>query len=209
VFTNNPSEVPTHQTTPSAGDVVAMLLLGWPELKPNGARTLAAQFMAETGGGKFCFNWNLGNVKAAPTDMHMYLMNVWECDTPASAAIQVQNASGLAHIATPEEILQHGWSCPGSVVVVFQPPHPQCRFRAYPTLALGAQHWLGYHQRLARTNVGYLTAVNAGDIRTVAHLLKLAHYYTAAETDYVKNMTAQKNVIDQKLGPLQQTPGAG
>ena len=70
LFTTNPNEVPTAQTTPSAADVVAMLLKCWPDLSQNGARTLAAQFMAETGGGKFCFNWNLGNVNSGVTSSH-------------------------------------------------------------------------------------------------------------------------------------------
>ena len=51
LFTTNPNEVNTSQTTPAARDVVAMLLPAWPDLNQNGARTLAAQFMAETGGG--------------------------------------------------------------------------------------------------------------------------------------------------------------
>jgi hypothetical protein len=201
-FTTNPNEVPTQQTTPAVADVVAMLLQVWSDLKPNGARTLAAQFMAETGGGRFCFNWNLGNVKAGPNDSHMYLKNVWECDTPAGAATQVQNAGGLAHIATPQEIQQHGWTCNQSVVV-FQPPHAQCRFRAYASLALGAQLWLGHHQKIAQTNPAYLTAINAGDIPTVAHILSLAHYYTAPEAAYAQGMISQKKVIDQTLGPIQ------
>ena len=74
-YTSNPNEVPTQTTTPSALDVVNMLLHVWTALNQNGARTLTAQFMAETGEGRFCFNWNLGNVKAAATDPHMYLHN--------------------------------------------------------------------------------------------------------------------------------------
>jgi len=203
VFTTNPNEVPTQQTTPAVADVVAMLLQVWSDLKPNGARTLAAQFMVETGGGRFCFNWNLGNVKAGPNDPHMYLKNLWECYPPADAATQVQNSGGLAHIATPQEIQQHGWNCNQNVVVVFEPPHAQCRFHAYPSLALGAQLWLGHHQKIAQTNADYLTAINAGDLPTVAHILSLAHYYTAPEAAYVQGMTSQKKVIDQTLGPIQ------
>jgi hypothetical protein len=184
-----------------AADVVAMLLKWWPDLSQTGARTLAAQFMAETAGGKYCFNWNLGNVKAGPNDPHMYLHNVWECDTPGGAAIQVQNSNGLAHIALPEEIKQHGWRC-AEAVVVFQPPHAQCRFRAYESLSVGAQLWLGHHQKIAKSNVDYVKAINAGDIPAVAHFLKLAHYYTAPEDAYASGMASQKKVIDQKLGPI-------
>jgi hypothetical protein len=178
-----------------------MLLSTWPELNQNGARTLAAQFMAETGGGRFCFNWNLGNVKAGANDPHMYLQNVWECDTAAGAAAQVQKANGLAHIATAQEIKQHGWRC-ADTVVVFQPPHAQCRFRAYPTLATGAQLWVGRHKKIGTAQVDYLKVINLGDIAAVAHCLKVARYYTAPEADYAKGMSAQRKIIDQALGPI-------
>lgn len=200
-YTDNPNEVPTETTTPSAGDVVAMLLKSWTDLTADGARTLAAQFMAETGGGRFCFNWNLGNVKAKSTDPHMYLHNVWECDSETGAKSQVENSGGLAHVASVDEIRQHGWNCPKSTVV-FQPPHAQCRFRAYSSLADGAVRWLTHHQAIAAKNPDFLKALNAGDTSAVAHALKLAGYYTASEASYASGMAAQKKKIDQALGPV-------
>ena len=201
IFTNNPNEVSTKTTTPSPGEVVSMLLLSWTALNANGARTLAAQFMAETAGGRFCFNWNLGNVKSGPDDLHMYLRNVWECDTVAGALAQVSKSGGLAHVATAEEIKQRGWNCTNAVVV-FQPPHPQCRFRAYSSLADGAQRWLNHHKSIALKNITFLTSLNAGDTAAVAHALKLAGYYTAPEADYAKGMASQKAKIDLVLGPI-------
>ncbi len=202
LFTTNPNEANTQLTTPSAGAVVSMLLSNWTDLNQNGARTLAAQFMAETGGGKSCFNWNLGNVKSGPDTPHMYLRNVWECDTPAGAATQVANSNSLGHIATAQEIKDHGWDCKGAVVVVFQPPHAQCRFRAYANLQEGAKIWLDRHRKMALSNAEYLKAVNAGDTAAVAHFLRLARYYTAPEANYAAGMASQKKVIDTLLGPI-------
>jgi hypothetical protein len=200
-YTDNPKEEITHNTKPSAQDVVSMLLRIWPELGQTGARTLAAQFMAETGGGNYCFNWNLGNVKAGSNEPHMYLRGVWEVDSPSGAQGQVARANGLAHIATPAEIAQKGWRCPaGMAIVVFEPPHPQCRFRAYSSLEDGAQRWLGHHRRIANTNQNYLPALTRGDIAAVAHALKLAGYYTAGEADYARAMTRAKQDIDRILG---------
>ncbi|MEP6534936.1 MAG: hypothetical protein ABJF23_06450 [Bryobacteraceae bacterium] len=201
LFTSNPNEVSTRRTTPSSQEVVSMLLLSWTALGANGARTLAAQFMAETASGRFCFNWNLGNVKSGPDDTHMYLHNVWECDTDAGALAQVAKSGGLAHVATAEEIKQRGWNCTNAVVV-FQPPHAQCRFRAYASLADGAQKWLGHHKSIALKNPGFLPSLNTGDTAAVAHALKLAGYYTAPEADYAKGMAAQKKKIDAELGPI-------
>jgi hypothetical protein len=200
-YTDAANEFPVQRTTPTAAQVVGMLQLSWPELTPNGARTLTAQFMAETGGGKYCFNWNLGNVKAGANDPHMYLANVWECDSQAGADGQVARAGGLARIATAEESAKHGWKCP-NVVVVFSPPHAQCRFRAYSSLADGAQRWLSHHKTIAANNPDFLTAINAGDVAAVAHSLKMARYYTAAEADYARAMTRTKADIDKQLGPL-------
>ncbi len=202
-YTTSANEVPVQRTTPTAAQVVSALLFAWPDqLTNNGARTLAAQFMAETGNGRYCFNWNLGNVKSGATDQHMYLANVWECDTQAGADAKVARSSGQARIATADEIKTHGWKCPNAVVV-FSPPHFQCRFRAYSSLADGAQHWVGNHKRIAATNPDFLTALNAGDVTAVAHALKVARYYTAAETDYARAMTRTKADVDRQLGPLQ------
>jgi hypothetical protein len=180
---------------------VLTLLAAWPELSNNGARTLAAQFMAETGNGKYCFNWNLGNVKAGANEPHMYLANVWECDSQAGADAQVARAGGLARIATTDEASKHGWKCP-NVVVVFSPPHAQCRFRAYASLADGAPRWLAHHRRIAERDATFLTALNAGDVAAVAHALKMARYYTAAEVDYARAMKRAKADVDRQLGPL-------
>ena len=57
-YTASPHEVVTKTTTPTPRQVVDMLVANWNALTENGARTLTAQFMAETGGGKYCFNWN-------------------------------------------------------------------------------------------------------------------------------------------------------
>ncbi|HKB12226.1 MAG TPA: hypothetical protein VKD69_16305 [Vicinamibacterales bacterium] len=200
-YTNDPNEVPTRTTTPSIRDVHSMVRLAWSQLNDAGARTLTAQFMAETGGGKYCFNWNLGNVKAGAGEPHMYLRNVWEVVSPSAAQQHVAGAGGLAHIATDAEIRQHGWSHPGgTAVVVFQPPHAQCRFRAYTSLQDGAQRWMRHHQAIAARDATYLPALNAADIAAVAHALKQAGYYTAGEADYARAMTAKKADVDRTLG---------
>jgi len=201
-YTNNPLEEITTKTTPSARDVIAVLKTNWPELTENGARTLTAQFMHETGSGKYCFNWNLGNVKAGANEPHMYLKGVWEVvGSEAAAESEATKANGLAHVASADEIKKHGWSCPeGKAIVVFDPPHPQARFRAYASLSDGAQRWIGLHKKIAQKFTNYLTDVNAGDCAKVAKTLKQAGYYTGGEQDYANNMTSIKKKIDAELG---------
>ena len=200
-FTTNLNEFVTARTTPSAAQVVDLLKRNWTDLTEAGARTLTAQFMHETGGGKYCFNWNLGNVKAGPNEAHMYLKNVWEVDSPAQANAQVAKSGGLGRIATPDEIKTRGWSCPvGSNVVVFDPPHPQCRFRAYISLEEGAQKWMSFHKKIALKNPSYITELNRGDCAAVANSLKKVGYYTGDENDYASSMISQKARIDKSLG---------
>ncbi|HEY8094885.1 MAG TPA: hypothetical protein VIE65_02170 [Methylobacter sp.] len=202
-YTDNPNEVLTQRTTPTPLQVVNMLLEGWDKLTNNGARTLTAQFMAETGGGRYCFNWNLGNVKSGPDQSHMYLRGVWEVDSPDGAQAQVVRANGLAHIATADEIKKHGWPLPaGKAIAVFDPPHPQCRFRAYDSLQDGSQRWLGHHKAIALKKAGFIEALNAGDIAAVAKALKQTGYYTASEASYARAMTRTKAEVDRVLGAL-------
>jgi len=201
-YTDNANEVPTQTTTPSAREVVALLLQDWPGLTQNGARTLAAQFMFETNGGNNCFNWNLGNVKGRENESHMYLRHTWECFSAAQAQSSVAQSPNLAYIPTPEEIQANpGRKC-SQTLVIFEPPHWICRFRAYPTLQAGAQRWMAHHRGIAGKMPNYLTAVNAGDIPTVAAILKSdsVKYYSGDEAAYANGMTMRKAEIDRALG---------
>lgn len=200
-FTSNPNEQVTKTTTPTARQVVDLVLSNWSALTESGARTLAAQFMLETNRGKNCYNWNLGNVKAGANEPHMYLRNVWECFGQEQAQAQVDQGKGLARLPADEEIKKHGWKC-ASAVVVYSPPHSQCRFRAYASLQEGAQKWLGLHQRISQKNSSYVSSLNAGDTSAAAHVLKLAGYYTAAEASYSRLMAQMKTEVDQALGPI-------
>ncbi len=202
-YTDSPLEQVTKTTKPTAREVVNMLLSVWPELTQTGARTLTSQFMAETGGGKYCFNWNLGNVKASASEPHMYLKGVWEVyGSKESAEGAAAKAGGKAHVATEEEIKKNGWGCPpGKAIVVFDPPHAQCRFRAYGTLQEGAQRWLNHHKAIATRDSTFVASLNSGDTAVVAKALKKVGYYTAAESDYAKGMANWKKIIDKELGP--------
>lgn len=156
--------------------------------------------MAEAGGGRYCFNWNLGNVKAAEDEQHMYLRNVWECESQSKADKNVALAHGLARIATAVEIRKHGWSCRTSSSTSRR--ISMARFRAYDSLVGGAQRRLAHHRSIAHGNSDYVRALNAADITAVAHALKQAGYYTAGEADYARAMTRTKKEVDQALGPL-------
>jgi hypothetical protein len=203
LYTKDPNEVVTKNTKPAIKDVHKMVLGAWSDLTDMGARTLTSQFGHETAWGRYCFNWNLGNVKSTADNPHMYLRGVWELDTPTRAQSQVNASNGLGHIATADEIKAHGWATQaGKSIVVFNPPHPQCRFRAYASLADGAQKWLTHHKGIAGRNANYLKLLNAGDVSAVAHALKQAGYYTGPEPAYARGMKTAMQKVNQELGPV-------
>ena len=195
LYTTNPNERNTVNTVPVPADVKALLLKSWSGLTDLGARTLTAQFLHETGGARYCFNWNLGNVKAGANEPHMYLCGVWELTPKELAAHRpdpITDADGPVRVATEAECKQHGWAHPADrAVLVFDPPHHQCRFRAYDNLADGAARWMSLHRKIAQSHPDYLATVNAGDCAGVAHILKLASYYTGDETVYGRSMQSK------------------
>jgi flagellum-specific peptidoglycan hydrolase FlgJ len=86
--------------------------------------------------------------------------------------------------------------------VVFDPPPPAARFRAYDSLADGLDRYVKLHQRFAGKDADYLPAILAGDTDKVAHILHTMHYYTANESDYKAGMKSSKKTIDKTLGPI-------
>lgn len=201
-YTDHPNEVETKQTVPLPSDVVTMLKSCWGALNDHGARTLTAQFMGETGSGKHCYNWNLGNKKARdPSVPHMYLKRVWEVKSPGKVHSEVAESGGLGHIADEDECKRRGWYCPPDKLIgVFQPPHRECRFRAYSSLQEGAALWVDHHLRISRGHADYVALLNAANISGVAHVLKQAKYYTADEARYAATMQHSKNTLDRLLG---------
>jgi hypothetical protein len=198
-FTSNDREQNTTRTGAAPKDVDKLARKDWPELTEAGARVLTAQFMAETGGGN-CWNWNLGNVKAGPNEKHMYLRGVREVYDESKGEAAVAAANGLAHLATEAELKRWGPPGEGKVYVVYEPPHPQCRFKAYDSLEEGAQKWLEHMKGIAAKDPELITALNSGDTDATAKLLKKHGYYTAAEKAYAAAMKAQKDKLDKELG---------
>ena len=57
------------------------------------------------------------------------------------------------------------------------------------------------HKRIAATYAAYLTSANAGDCANIAHVLKMAKYYTGSEGQYSHSMATHKAQLDRTLGP--------
>jgi hypothetical protein len=179
----------------------------WPEIGEQGARTLAAQFSIETGAGRYCFNFNLGNHKASAKEPHMYLRGVWE-GVARSDFERMRSDTTFGQLVreeTQREILQKGHVVPpGKMVVVLDPPHPGARFRANPTLETGVERFAALHRRIGAKSELYVPALRTGDSRGVARILGSASigYFTGNVDAYAQGMITHRDIIDEGLGPV-------
>lgn len=176
------------QTTPTALVFAEAVINDWnfvgEGFPPKQAvAILYAHFMIETGGIN-CYNWNIGNVKHTTGDGFDYhcLRGVWEGEGPSSVASLL--ASGEALI---DPNSSHQASCKPLVSMVFNPPHPATRFRAYPSLAAAmASHFtMLCHGRYSNA----WPALLAGDVMAFAHALKARGYMTSQAEPYGNGMT--------------------
>lgn len=172
---------------------------------------LYAQYMIETGG-KACWNWNIGNVKHVPGDGYDYieLRGVWEGVHPFAASGLISRGEAVLD-TNPEHIKAVGSK---KTAVIFNPPHPATRFRAYPSLDMAMTR----HLKLLKGRFGLCWPdVVDGDYKGFAHTLKAGpdgkedtrdDYFTAEAEAYAKGMSghffafANSDVFDSELAAI-------
>lgn len=88
----------------------------------------------------------------------------------------------------PWTMLPHVWEIIRGERVVFEPPHPQTHFRAFPDLEAGAAAYL---DTMAGRFAKSWEAVVSGDPEAFARALKAQHYYTAPVDAYAKALAAR------------------
>ncbi len=178
-------QVPVKRTVITLREYARAVLLAWQsDVAPEKAAVavLWAQYMIETGGAA-CWNFNCGNVKSQAGDGYDFhcLSGVWEGVSPAVAARLV--AAGEAR---QDPSLDHAKAVgAGRVSIIFSPPHPATRFRAFKSLDEAmVDHLLLLQKRFS----GAWPAVLAGDYRAFAQRLKAQGYFTASADAYANGM---------------------
>ena len=208
LYTQDPLEARTQQTrVDPGGQVVPVLRSIWPEIGEQGARTLAAQFALETGSGRHCYNYNLGNHKAGAKEPHMFLRGVWEGLGHGEIERMQRDPTfgALVREESVADIRKNGHVVPpGKVVVLLDPPHPGARFRANATLEAGVERFTELHRRIAAKQEQFVPALRAGDSRGVARILgsPAVSYFTGNVDAYAQGMTNHRDIIDEGLGPV-------
>jgi hypothetical protein len=206
LYTTSPLEAAARRTRLDPGaEVVPVLKVAWTEVGERGARTLAAQYAHETGSGRYCWNYNLGNHKAGAKEPHTYLRGVWEgLSQKDFDGFRADPTYGeLVRIEDPKSAAAKGHVVPpGKLVVILAPPHPAARFRAHATLQEGVTRFADYHKRMATKYPSYFAALASGDCRAVARSLASMRYFTGNVDAYAQGLTNHRDILDEGLGPV-------
>jgi hypothetical protein len=176
--------VPTTKTSCSKAELIEGFIKGWKiqfgELpKKESIGVLYAQNTLETGGTVSMWNWNIGNIKYVPS-------NDPTDDNDKSYMM-------LANV----------WEIVNGKKIIFQPPSKATWFRAFPTLADGIAFHLDFLKNHRYKKAW--SAVESGNPAAFAHLLRIAGYYTAPESDYVRlmngyfNQYMKTNIFEQAI----------
>lgn len=204
-YTDSPLEMPRAGTKVDPLLLPDLLQRAWPDLNMDGARVITAQYMGETGGGKSCWNYNLGNVKCGEvrrrSHLHQYLPGTWEYPD-AKNAEDIVRRNKNSRYATSEEIIRKvGKEKDGKRVVFFKPPDLECCFLAYRTLGDVLVEWTDKYKHIAGLHPDFLGKLNKGDCAGCAKILKTEGYYSNLESAYAAAMQKYKEELDRTLRP--------
>lgn len=198
-----PHELPDRLTPGTPSEVYAALRRAWvaqlgTEPKRASLLILCAQWALETGWGKSCHGWNLGNVKGKPDGSDGRSWAFFACNEilPVGMARNYVARAGQRRDGNgPSAVITRATAT--AATVWFYPPHPGCCFRAYATLDEGAADYLGL---LRKRFASAWPAVVAGDPAAFGRALKAAHYYTADEAEYTRGLVSIVRTLDGRIG---------
>lgn len=164
-----------------------------PQLSPAALSVLLAHWGIETGRGKKCIAYNVGNIKAPTISQNHY------CYFATYERLLTMHADRVVEASTEQapaiKIQDFGSNF---TLVLFRPSHPACRFRAYETLADGVADYLDFLKEKFGPAWEF---VESGDPLMFAHKLKEKGYYTAEEGVYAK---ALKRLWGQYMSLIRQ-----
>lgn len=178
-----PRELPAVRTPATPGQVLASIGSAWtrrfgPYADATPLLLLLAQWALETGRGRDCVCWNLGNAKGVPGDGRSWTFFATTEVLPADMAADVVAKSRLASLV---------WTADGKSEVKYVPPDPATRFRAFGSLDEAAADWLEEEHGSFR---GAWAALLTGDPAAFAAALSAEHYMTASAADYAAGLAS-------------------
>jgi len=178
------TEVQDRITKATAVEVAVAFVRAWRHLfrETPSVQTvflLLAQWALETGWGKACHCFNLGNAKWS-TGFDWCCFACGE-ELTLESALRYQKAD-------PDHVLivrRYTSNSRAMASCKFLPPHRMTWFKAFETLDEGAVYYIGsLHKRFARS----WPFILSGDPFGFGHALKLQGYYTADEAQYTGSL---------------------
>jgi hypothetical protein len=198
-------EVPLQGTPTTAQSYTRAMMRVWKRFHGGVLPTkeqlgvLRAQYMAETGD-VACWNHNLGNVKKADGDGYdfFFLPGTWEGvsrenfellkkDPRWGQFVEFDNPEwyvrrGMSLANARARVAEHNAAVAPLTSVLFHPPHPFARFRAYPSFAEGFER--KFRLFLEGRYKSAFRYVLEGQPELFARELKRFGYYTASADAY-------------------------
>lgn len=157
--------VPVRKTSYNSQEMIEGFIKGWFKQfgeipKKECIGVIWSQNAIETGSTTSMWNNNIGNVKYVPNKNP-------ELDNDITYMM-----------------LNNVWEIINGKKIIYQPPHPATWFRSFNTLEDG----VAFHLDLLKNHryKNSWKAVESGDPKLFAHLLKVSGYYTAPEPNYVQ-----------------------
>lgn len=141
---------------------------------------ITAQWAIETGWGRYCRCWNLGNAKTRACGA--YDWTYFPCGEELPLAVAQKEAQRDPRVTVVRRYTLGGKAMGG---VHIEPEHPWCCFRAFGSLTEGAaDHLTLLHRGFP---AAFAAALN-GEPRAFASELKRAGYYTASVQQYTNGI---------------------
>ncbi len=206
-------------------DFARALLEVWPEATKAQAGVLWAHFAGETGDGKYCWNWNLGNVKHVQGDGFDYvaLAGVWEGfkvgdEDDDGDVDEVDRALFLARLErsgmwTRDPSPDHARAVgPLKLSVLATKGNPATWFKSYASLEEGMRAFVDAKRRPGGRYSSAWQFVLAGNPEEYGRELGRKGYYTASQDAYARSMRAkftqweQSSAFDEVLRALATVP---
>lgn len=190
VFT--PERLAPLRTYVTAMDVGTALMGAWGELLGDtpfildSIYLLMAQWALETGRGKACWNYNLGNAKSIEGDNRSFTYYACNEILPSKAA-RAHAAAAKPRTDAPGPNADITKEDGTTAIIWFYPDHPYARFRAFRTLEDGAYDYLTL---LYRRFPKAWPAICQGDPIAFCAMLKAQRYFTADLEPYTKGVAS-------------------
>lgn len=187
-----PKEVTSVLTPLTIPLVWNALLLRWETLGVNPTRGAVelklAHIHLETGLSS-CHCWNLGNIKHVDGDGRDW------CNFTCGEEIEESKLASVVAMAPQNVSVVARYTRSGApwVSIRLTPPHPWCRFRAFPTLEAGIDEQLAYLKNPKRQDV--LGALQTGDPTKYCERLAAHSYFTASTSVYRRALVSRLEIV--------------